>query len=86
MQLLKEVPLYNDVMLPSTSEKLPLPLSPLAPSDPSPPLDKMKPGAEEFSFSSHRNPNTASTPSSSASPSEVDTLYDDVMFLQDYLY
>ncbi|KAK1894009.1 Hypoxia-inducible factor 1-alpha [Dissostichus eleginoides] len=29
IQLLKEVPLYNDVMLPSTSEKLALPLSPL---------------------------------------------------------
>lgn len=34
MQLLKEVPLYNDVMLPSTSEKLVLPLSPLPPSEP----------------------------------------------------
>uniref|UniRef100_A0A8C2HCY3 Hypoxia-inducible factor 1-alpha n=1 Tax=Cyprinus carpio TaxID=7962 RepID=A0A8C2HCY3_CYPCA len=29
MQLLKEVPLYNDVMLPSSSEKLPISLSPL---------------------------------------------------------
>lgn len=34
MQLLKEVPLLNDVMLPSTSEKLLLPLSPLPPSEP----------------------------------------------------
>lgn len=34
MQLLKEVPLYNDVMLPSMSEKLVLPLSPLPPSEP----------------------------------------------------
>lgn len=34
MQLLKDVPLYNDVMLPSTSEKLVLPLSPLPPSEP----------------------------------------------------
>uniref|UniRef100_A0A8C2BAB4 Hypoxia-inducible factor 1-alpha n=1 Tax=Cyprinus carpio TaxID=7962 RepID=A0A8C2BAB4_CYPCA len=29
MQLLKEVPLYNDVMLPSSSKKLPISLSPL---------------------------------------------------------
>lgn len=32
--LLKDVPLYNDVMLPSTSDKLALPLSPLPPSEP----------------------------------------------------
>uniref|UniRef100_A0A3B4AYP0 Hypoxia-inducible factor 1-alpha n=1 Tax=Periophthalmus magnuspinnatus TaxID=409849 RepID=A0A3B4AYP0_9GOBI len=34
MQLLKEVPLYNDVMLPSSNDKLALPLSPLPPSEP----------------------------------------------------
>ncbi|XP_040916168.1 hypoxia inducible factor 1 subunit alpha a [Toxotes jaculatrix] len=34
IQLLKDVPLYNDVMLPSSSEKLPLPLSPLPPTEP----------------------------------------------------
>ncbi|XP_059208700.1 hypoxia inducible factor 1 subunit alpha a [Centropristis striata] len=34
IHLLTEVPLYNDVMLPSTSEKLALPLSPLPPSEP----------------------------------------------------
>uniref|UniRef100_A0A3Q3QIR7 Hypoxia inducible factor 1 subunit alpha a n=1 Tax=Monopterus albus TaxID=43700 RepID=A0A3Q3QIR7_MONAL len=34
IQLLKEVPLYNDVMLPSTSEKLALSLSPLPPTEP----------------------------------------------------
>ncbi|KAM7403077.1 hypothetical protein PAMA_003823 [Pampus argenteus] len=34
MQLLEDVPLYNDVMLPSTSDKLALPLSPLPPSEP----------------------------------------------------
>ncbi|XP_077587805.1 hypoxia inducible factor 1 subunit alpha a isoform X2 [Stigmatopora nigra] len=33
IQLLKDVPLYNDVMLPTSSEKLALPLSPLPPSD-----------------------------------------------------
>ncbi|XP_077477023.1 hypoxia inducible factor 1 subunit alpha a [Stigmatopora argus] len=33
IQLLKDVPLYNDVMLPASSEKLALPLSPLPPSD-----------------------------------------------------
>lgn len=34
IQLLKEVPLYNDVMLPSSNDKLALPLSPLPPSEP----------------------------------------------------
>ncbi|XP_037098152.1 hypoxia inducible factor 1 subunit alpha a [Syngnathus acus] len=34
IQLLKDVPLYNDVMLPATGEKLLLPLSPLPPSEP----------------------------------------------------
>uniref|UniRef100_W5UA58 Hypoxia-inducible factor 1-alpha n=1 Tax=Ictalurus punctatus TaxID=7998 RepID=W5UA58_ICTPU len=72
IHVLKEVPLYNDVMLPSTSEKLPLPMSPLAPSDPSPDLVKMEPRGEEFSFSStsHHVSDTANTPSISASSSE----------------
>ncbi|KAM3594341.1 uncharacterized protein V6R79_006112 [Siganus canaliculatus] len=34
IHLLNDVPLYNDVMLPSTSDKLALPLSPLPPSEP----------------------------------------------------
>ncbi|XP_030574146.1 hypoxia inducible factor 1 subunit alpha a [Archocentrus centrarchus] len=34
IHLLKDVPLYNDVMLPSTNDKLVLPLSPLPPSEP----------------------------------------------------
>ncbi|XP_061751218.1 hypoxia inducible factor 1 subunit alpha a isoform X2 [Nerophis ophidion] len=34
IHLLKDVPLYNDVMLPATSDKLALPLSPLPPSEP----------------------------------------------------
>uniref|UniRef100_I3KW39 Hypoxia-inducible factor 1-alpha n=1 Tax=Oreochromis niloticus TaxID=8128 RepID=I3KW39_ORENI len=34
IHLLKDVPLYNDVMLPSTDDKLVLPLSPLPPSEP----------------------------------------------------
>ncbi|XP_039993665.1 hypoxia inducible factor 1 subunit alpha a [Xiphias gladius] len=34
IQLLKDVPLYNDVMLPASGEKLALPLSPLPPSEP----------------------------------------------------
>lgn len=34
IQLLKDVPLYNDVMLPSSSERLALPLSPLPTSEP----------------------------------------------------
>lgn len=32
--LLKDVPLYNDVMLPASGDKLVLPLSPLAPTEP----------------------------------------------------
>ncbi|XP_060722547.1 hypoxia inducible factor 1 subunit alpha b isoform X1 [Tachysurus vachellii] len=72
IQLLKEVPLYNDVMLPSTNEKTALPLSPLTPSNSSPDLDKMEPGTEDFSFTStaHRTKDTANTPSSSTSSSE----------------
>uniref|UniRef100_A0A3Q2ZWJ7 Hypoxia-inducible factor 1-alpha n=1 Tax=Kryptolebias marmoratus TaxID=37003 RepID=A0A3Q2ZWJ7_KRYMA len=34
VHVLKDVPLYNDVVLPSTSDKLTLPLSPLPPSEP----------------------------------------------------
>ncbi|XP_057714837.1 hypoxia inducible factor 1 subunit alpha a isoform X2 [Corythoichthys intestinalis] len=34
IRLLKDVPLYNDVMLPAAGEKLTLPLSPLPPSEP----------------------------------------------------
>ncbi|XP_051955241.1 hypoxia-inducible factor 1-alpha-like [Xyrauchen texanus] len=65
MQLLKEVPLYNDVMLPSGSEKLLLTLSPLTPSESTPPLTKLETGAEDFPFSSdsHRFPDSTNTPS-----------------------
>uniref|UniRef100_A0A673N9P1 Hypoxia-inducible factor 1-alpha n=1 Tax=Sinocyclocheilus rhinocerous TaxID=307959 RepID=A0A673N9P1_9TELE len=56
MQLLKEVPLYNDVMLPSSSEKLPISLSPLTPSDSGPDLNKLETGAEDFPFSSPNSP------------------------------
>lgn len=41
--LLKEVPLFNDVMLPATSDQLVLPLSPLAPLSPLPPLPSDQP-------------------------------------------
>ncbi|KAM9708173.1 hypoxia inducible factor 1 subunit alpha a [Menidia menidia] len=34
IHMLKDVPLYNDVMLPATSDQLALPLSPLTPSEP----------------------------------------------------
>ncbi|XP_007256724.3 hypoxia inducible factor 1 subunit alpha b [Astyanax mexicanus] len=73
MQLLKEVPLYNDVMLPSTSEKLPLPLSPLAPSEPPPALDKLETGGEEFAFpsTSHRSADAANTPSTPSTGSST---------------
>ncbi|XP_073709230.1 hypoxia inducible factor 1 subunit alpha b [Garra rufa] len=67
MQLLKEVPLYNDVMLPSSSEKLPISLSPLTPSDSTPVLTKLENGAEDFLFSSasDRRPDSSNTPSTS---------------------
>ncbi|KTG44382.1 hypothetical protein cypCar_00000875 [Cyprinus carpio] len=67
MQLLKEVPLYNDVMLPSSSKKLPICLSPLTPSDSAPVLTKLDTGAEDFPFSSasDRGPDSANTPSTS---------------------
>ncbi|XP_059368977.1 hypoxia inducible factor 1 subunit alpha b [Carassius carassius] len=67
MQLLKEVPLYNDVMLPSSSEKLPISLSPLTPSDSTPVLTKLDTGAEDFPFSSasDRGPDSTNTPSTS---------------------
>ncbi|XP_030627469.1 hypoxia inducible factor 1 subunit alpha b isoform X2 [Chanos chanos] len=66
MQLLNDVPLYNDVMLPASSEKMPLALSPLAPSEPTPALAKTEPATEDFPFSnaSHRAPDTVGTPSS----------------------
>lgn len=73
MHLLKEVPLYNDVMLPSTSEKLPLPLSPLAPSEPPPALTKLETGGEEFAFpsTSHRSADAANTPSTPSTGSST---------------
>lgn len=67
MQLLKEVPLYNDVMLPSSSEKLPISLSPLTPSDSIPALTKLETGGEDFPFSSASDhvPDPTNTPSTS---------------------
>nr|AAR95697.2 hypoxia-inducible factor-1alpha [Ctenopharyngodon idella] len=67
MQLVKDVPLYNDVMLPSSSEKLPISLSALTPSDPTPALSKLETRAEDFPFSSvsDRVPDSANTPSTS---------------------
>lgn len=68
MQLLKEVPLYNDVMLPASSEKLPVGLSGLTPSKPTPALTKLENEAEDFNFNStsHNGITTsANTPSTS---------------------
>nr|AJG42184.1 hypoxia-inducible factor 1 alpha B [Gymnocypris eckloni] len=67
MQLLKEVPLYNDVMLPSGSEKLSISLSPLTPSGSTPVLTKLETGAEDFPFSSASDlgPDSTNTPSTS---------------------
>ncbi|XP_052390779.1 hypoxia-inducible factor 1-alpha isoform X2 [Carassius gibelio] len=67
MQLLKEVPLYNDVMLPSSSEKLPISLSPLTPLDSTPVLTKLETGAEDFPFCSASDRGPDSTNSSSTS-------------------
>uniref|UniRef100_A0AAV2JC02 Hypoxia-inducible factor 1-alpha n=1 Tax=Knipowitschia caucasica TaxID=637954 RepID=A0AAV2JC02_KNICA len=64
MQLLKEVSLYNDVMLPSSSDKLALPLSPLPPSEPlldpvpSPELVKAE-GYSPAPCTTHINPSQA---------------------------
>lgn len=63
MQLLKEVPLYNDVMLPSSSKKLPLSLSPLTPTESTPALSKLETEAEEFPY--RVTTNSTNTPSTS---------------------
>lgn len=68
MQLLKEVPLYNDVMLPSSSEKLPVGLSGLTPAKPTPALTKLENETEDFPFNSASPSgitNSANTPSTS---------------------
>lgn len=78
MQLAKDVPVYNDVMLPSSSEKLPISLSALTTSDPTPALSKLETGAEDFPFSSASDhvPDSANTPSTSGlGSSEVKTNY-----------
>lgn len=62
MQLLKEVPLYNDVMLPSMSEKLVLPLSPLPPSEP---LDVTSTTPDDIKVK-HYILDSSSTPASSS--------------------
>lgn len=66
IQLLKDVPLYNDVMLPSTSDKLALPLSPLPPSEPLHVTTTTSEDAKTESFAP-----TPSTTSTSHSSSEV---------------
>ncbi|XP_076605408.1 hypoxia inducible factor 1 subunit alpha a [Chaetodon auriga] len=62
IQLLKDVPLYNDVMLPSTSDKLALPLSPLPPSEP---LHVTTTTSEDVKAESYA-PAPSSTPASSS--------------------
>uniref|UniRef100_A0A3P9PML3 Hypoxia-inducible factor 1-alpha n=1 Tax=Poecilia reticulata TaxID=8081 RepID=A0A3P9PML3_POERE len=64
--LLKDVPLYNDVMLPSSGDKLPLPLSPLAPTEPLEPASSSAEEAKPDSFA----PALSSKPPNK--PSEVD--------------
>ncbi|XP_066550518.1 hypoxia-inducible factor 1-alpha isoform X2 [Amia ocellicauda] len=85
VQSLEEVPLYNDVMLPGSSEKMPL--SPLPPSEPAQPLSngldpvlnvggvKMEPSVEplEFPFSlPHGRDSDPGTSQSSPEPSSPD--------------
>ncbi|XP_047466369.1 hypoxia inducible factor 1 subunit alpha a [Mugil cephalus] len=64
--LLKEVPLYNDVMLPPSSDKLMLPLSPLPPSEPLHVTSTTSEDAKTESFA----PAPSTSPTSS-SPSEA---------------
>ncbi|XP_067099107.1 hypoxia inducible factor 1 subunit alpha a [Osmerus mordax] len=74
---LQEVPLYNDVMLPSTSEKLAL--SPLRPSEPLSPPSLVVPRQEDFPFPVSSAPETSSSPGSNSlerSPAEPDSPLD----------
>nr|UQM94813.1 hypoxia inducible factor 1 alpha [Rachycentron canadum] len=64
IHLLKDVPLYNDVMLPSTSERLALPLSPLPSSEPLHVTTTTSEDAKAESYSAA--PSTASTSHSSS--------------------
>lgn len=68
MQLLKEVPLYNDVMLPSSSEKLPLGLSGLTITKPTPALTKLENEAEDFPFNSDSGITNSANTSGLCSP------------------
>nr|XP_057946145.1 hypoxia inducible factor 1 subunit alpha a [Doryrhamphus excisus] len=63
IQLLKDVPLYNDVMLPATSDKLAAPLSPLPPSEP-------------LTVETVDGKSPASTPATNHSPAQVPPLMD----------
>uniref|UniRef100_M4AG94 Hypoxia-inducible factor 1-alpha n=1 Tax=Xiphophorus maculatus TaxID=8083 RepID=M4AG94_XIPMA len=66
IHLVKDIPLYNDVMLPSSGDKLPLPLSPLAPTEPLEPANSSAEEAKPDSFA----PALSSKPPNK--PSEVD--------------
>lgn len=69
LQLVKDVPLYNDVMLPSTSDKLTLPLSPLPPSEP---LHVAAATSEEAKVARYAPGPNATTTSSSDTDSPLD--------------
>lgn len=60
INLLKDVPLYNDVMLPSTDDKLVLPLSPLPPSEP---LDVSSTNSEDSKSESYAPAQSTTTTS-----------------------
>uniref|UniRef100_A0AAX7SE14 Hypoxia-inducible factor 1-alpha n=1 Tax=Astatotilapia calliptera TaxID=8154 RepID=A0AAX7SE14_ASTCA len=60
IHLLKDVPLYNDVMLPSTDDKLVLPLSPLPPSEP---LDVSSTNSEDSKSESYAPAQSTTTTS-----------------------
>ncbi|XP_070775961.1 hypoxia inducible factor 1 subunit alpha a isoform X2 [Enoplosus armatus] len=69
IQLLKDVPLYNDVMLPSTSDKLARPLSPLPPSEP---LHVTTTTCEDAKAGSYAPAPSTTPPSSSEADSPLD--------------
>uniref|UniRef100_A0A8C9XKB6 Hypoxia-inducible factor 1-alpha n=1 Tax=Sander lucioperca TaxID=283035 RepID=A0A8C9XKB6_SANLU len=71
IQLLKEVPVYNDVMLPSTSDKLALPLYPLPPREP---LHVTTTSSEDAKAKSYAP--ATSTTSTSHSSTEADSPLD----------
>ncbi|CAL8286874.1 unnamed protein product [Lota lota] len=77
IHLLEDMPLYNDVMLPSTSEPLALPLSPLTPSEPphsttSPAAEPEVPSSRAGSLPRPRSPAAPDSPLDLGFPSDME--------------